>query len=73
MKLEQLQKQLSGLEKELECAREQARSLREELHRVTVELAEKSARVQIEIRRSGSPVNPRKWCAGSTAAALVTP
>ena len=44
--IKQLQKQLSGLEKELECAREEARSLREELHRVTVELAEKSARVQ---------------------------
>ena len=26
-----------------------------------------------EIRRSGDPVNPRRWCAGPTAAALVTP
>ena len=26
-----------------------------------------------EIRRAGDPVNPRRWCAGPTAAALVTP
>ena len=41
-----LQEQLSEVEKELECAREEACSLREELQRVTVELPEKSARVQ---------------------------
>ena len=26
-----------------------------------------------EIRRTGSPVNPRRWCAGPTTAALVSP
>ncbi len=26
-----------------------------------------------EIRRAGSPVNPRRWCAGPTTAALVSP
>ena len=44
--MRQLQEQLSEVEKELGCAREKACSLRKELERVTVELAEKSARVQ---------------------------
>ena len=26
-----------------------------------------------EIRRAGDPVNPARWCAGTTAAALVSP
>ena len=47
----QLQEQLREVEKELECAREEAHSLRGELQRVTVELAEKSARVQ-ELERT---------------------
>ena len=47
----QLQEQLKEVEKKLECAREEAHSLREELQRVTVELAEKSARVQ-ELERA---------------------
>ena len=47
----QLQEQLSEVEKELKCAREEACSLREELQRVTVELVEKSARVQ-ELERA---------------------
>ena len=46
-----LQEQLREVEKELGCAREEACSLREELQRVTVELAEKSARVQ-ELERA---------------------
>ena len=46
-----LQEQLSKVEKELECAREEAHNLREELQRVTVELAEKSARV-LELERT---------------------
>ena len=44
--LRRLEEQLREVEKELGCAREKACSLREELQRVTVELAEKSARVQ---------------------------
>ena len=51
VELRQLQEQLSEVEKELKCAREEACSLREELQRVTVELAEKSARVQ-ELERA---------------------
>ena len=51
VEVQQLQEQLSEVEKELECAREEACSLREELQRVTVELAEKSARVQ-ELERA---------------------
>ena len=46
-----LWEQLREVEKELECAKEEAHSLREELQRVTVELAEKSARVQ-ELERT---------------------
>ena len=49
--VQQLQEQLREVEKELECAREEACSLREELHRVTVELVERSARVQ-ELERA---------------------
>ena len=47
----QLCEQYREVEKELGCAREQARSLRTDLQRVTVELAEKSARVQ-ELERA---------------------
>ena len=47
----QLQEQLWEVEKELGCARVEACSLREELQRVTVELTEKSARVQ-ELERA---------------------
>ena len=46
VEVRQLQEQLREVEKELGCARKKACSLREELQRVTVELAEKSARVQ---------------------------
>ena len=46
-----LQEELREVEKELECAREEVHSLREELQIVTVELAEKSARVQ-ELERT---------------------
>ena len=49
--VERLQEHLSEVKKELECAREEACSLREELQRVTVELAEKSTRVQ-ELERT---------------------
>ena len=49
--VKRLQDQLREVEKELGCAREEACSLREELQRVTVELAEKSARVQ-ELERA---------------------
>lgn len=41
-----LQEQLSEVEKEVGCAKEEACSLREELQRITVELAKKSTRVQ---------------------------
>ena len=41
----QLQDQLREVERELGCAREEARNLREEFQRVKVELAEKSAHV----------------------------
>ena len=41
-----LKEQLREVEKELECAREEAHNLRKELQRVTVELAEKSTRVR---------------------------
>ena len=51
VEVRQLQEQLREVEKELGCAREKAHSLREELQRVTVELAEKSARVQ-ELERT---------------------
>jgi len=51
VEVRQLQEQLRDVEKELGCARAKACSLREELQRVTVELAEKSARVQ-ELERT---------------------
>ena len=51
VEVRQLQEQLREVEKELGCAKEEARSWREELQRVTVELAEKSARVQ-ELERA---------------------
>ena len=51
VEVRQLQEQLREVEKELGCAREEAHSLREELRRVTVELADKSARVQ-ELERT---------------------
>ena len=51
VEVRQLQEQLREVEKELKCAREEACSLREELQRVTVELVEKSARVQ-ELERA---------------------
>ena len=48
----QLQDQLKDVERELGCAREEAQNLREELQKVTVELAEKSAHVrQLERER----------------------
>ena len=49
--VKRLQEQLSEVKKELECTREEAHGLREEPQRVTVELAEKSARVQ-ELERA---------------------
>ena len=49
--VKRLQEQLSEVKKELECTREEAHSLREEPQRVTVELAEKSARIQ-ELERA---------------------
>ena len=49
--VKRLQEQLNEVEKELGCAKEEARSLREELQRVTVELGKKSARVQ-ELERA---------------------
>ena len=51
VEVKQLQEQLRKVEKELGCAKEKACSLGEELQRVTVELAEKSARVQ-ELERA---------------------
>ena len=51
VEVRQLQEQLREVEKELGCSKEEARSWREELQRVTVELAEKSARVQ-ELERA---------------------
>ena len=42
----QLQDQLREVEGQLGCAREEARNMREELQRVTVELADKSAQVR---------------------------
>ena len=54
----QLQEQLKEVEKKLECAREEACSLREELQRVTVELVEKSARVQ-ELERAREELKER--------------
>ena len=51
VEVRQLQEQLREVEKELVCAKEEAHSWREELQRVTVELAEKSARVQ-ELERA---------------------
>ena len=41
-----LQEQLKEVEKEVRCAKDEAHSLREELHRVTMEFAKQSARVQ---------------------------
>ena len=49
----QLQDQLREVEGQLGCAREEARNMREELQRVTVELADKSAQVrQLEWTKS---------------------
>ena len=52
-KVRKLQDQLREVERNLECAREEARNLREELQRVTVELADKSGQVrQLEWTKS---------------------
>ena len=56
--VKRLQEQLSEVEKELVRAREEAHSLREELRRVTVELADKSARVQ-ELERARDKLEDR--------------
>ena len=53
-----LQEQLSEVEKELECAREEAHSLRVKLKRVTGELEEKSARVQ-KLERTADELKER--------------
>ena len=46
-----LREQLREVEKQLQCAKEEAQSLRKELQRVTVELTEKSDKVQ-ELKRA---------------------
>ena len=51
VEVRQLHNQLMEVEMELKCARKEARSLREELQRVTMELVEESGKVQ-ELERT---------------------